>query len=518
MSTKPNVLWIMSDQHSPRISGFAGDPDARTENLDALAARSAQFDNAVTASPCCTPSRMTILTAKEPHRASAWFNHWPIFPEHTTWPAHLANHGYTTGLVGKMHIGGKDQMVGFQHRPYGDIRHGVSHQAEPIDLFPGYAHMESAGATEIPESLLQDAVVSKEALSFILEQESESPETPWFVCASYTRPHYPLTSPGRYYRRYKDKLPPADLAPDHKNRLEPYALTCYMSEMAGDDNDFVLSPELNQHAREGYYGALDYVDDCIGELLDGLEDAGLLDNTIVIYTTDHGEMGGAHGLWGKIVYYDESIRVPMLISGPGVRSGRVDQPISQMDLFPTTCGLLDIPIPEGLDGVDFSGVLADPDGAPSPREFAPSSYYLYGSPIGPIADAPPEDTPNRAMRAIRDKDWTYVEIEGGQPLLFDRSNDPDEEVNLAAQPEHAERARKMRGQLFEGFSWEQVHAQLEIDRKRVPEFASGLKPSTPNQYMLRDGRTFDAEESLYGARWLYMPPEGRAGIIPQRYG
>src|SRR5689334_14919768 len=142
---RPNILLIITDQHTPKVTGFAGDRDVRTEHLDALAARSVIFDAAVCASPVCTPSRMCMLTAKEVHRCAAWNNHWAIFPEHQTWPRHFSEHGYRTCLVGKMHFGGKDQMQGFQFRPYGDMRHGGGHQPEPIDLFPGYAHAESAG-------------------------------------------------------------------------------------------------------------------------------------------------------------------------------------------------------------------------------------------------------------------------------------------------------------------------------------------------------------------------------------
>jgi len=159
---RPNILWLLTDQHSPRISGFAGDSVVRTQNLDALAKRSVQFDSAVCASPVCTPSRISMLTGKEPHRCSGWNNHWPIFPEHLTWPGHFAENGYRTCLVGKMHLGGRNQMAGFQHRPYGDLRHGVGHQPEPMRFFPGYPFVRSAGATEIPESLLQDVVVSRE--------------------------------------------------------------------------------------------------------------------------------------------------------------------------------------------------------------------------------------------------------------------------------------------------------------------------------------------------------------------
>ena len=513
--TRPNILLILTDQHSPRVAGFAGDEVVRTQHLDALAQRSVQCDTAICASPVCTPSRMCMLTGKEPHRCAGWNNHWVIFSEHITWPAHFAANGYRSCLVGKMHFGGRDQMQGFAHRPYGDLRHGLGHQPDPIDYFPAYAGPSGAGVTEIPESLLQDVVVTRESLAFLLEQQDRHPHEPWFVCASYSRPHSPFTAPGRYIRRYRDKLPALNVPTDHENRLEPFA-----RRMAQTETGQALSGEQTQRAREAYYACVDFVDDCIGELLNGLESAGMLENTIVIYTSDHGEMAGAHGLWGKVVYFEPSVGVPLLISGPEVCQGhhRVQHPISLMDLFPTTCTLAGLPVPEGLDGVDCSALLVNPlNGAPA-REFAPSSYYAYGIRALGAAGKAADDAPCSAMRLLRTERWKYVEVEGGAPLLFDLANDPEENVNLADREAQRERCRHMREALFTGFSWEQVHRQLADDRQRLAHLLSGQKPSTPNQYMLEDGRIFDAEGDLYGARWLYVPPLPGGGIIPQQFG
>ena len=504
----------MTDQHAPQVAGFAGDTVVRTPHLDRLAEQAIQFDTASCASPVCTPSRMCMLTGREAHRCGAWNNHWVIFPEQPTWPEHFANHGYRTCLVGKMHFGGRDQMQGFQVRPYGDLRHGLGHQPDPIAFFPTYAGPTGAGITEIPESLLQENVVTREALAFLLEHHDREPGIPWLACASYTRPHSPFTAPGRYIRRYRDQVPAIDVPPGHRRQLDPFV----QAVSAGETGD-ALTEEQSLRAREAYYACVDFVDDCIGELLTGLDGAGLLDNTVVIYTSDHGEMAGVHGLWGKVVYYEPSVGVPLLMRGPGIRDGRhrVRHPISLMDLFPTTCGLAGLPVPDGLDGVDFSEVLAAPESAPPPRDYAPSAYYAYGVRVRGGLHTP-EHEPHRAMRLVRDSDWKYVEIEGGEPLLFDMVHDAGEQTNLAADPAQAERCAAMRQALFRGFSWEQVHEQLAADRERLPDLLSGRKPTTPNQYRLSDGREFDAEGGLYDARWLYVPPLPGGGLIPQQFG
>ena len=118
MAAKPNILFLMTDEHNRDVAGYAGDKTVRTENLDKLASQSVQFRNASCAYPVCTPSRMCMLTGLEAHNCGAWSNHWVLFPEHVTWPAHFAAHGYKTCLVGKMHFGGKNQMNGFQVRPW----------------------------------------------------------------------------------------------------------------------------------------------------------------------------------------------------------------------------------------------------------------------------------------------------------------------------------------------------------------------------------------------------------------
>ena len=511
MPSRPNVLLILTDQHAPRIAGFAGDPIVDTSNLDRLAQRSVWFPNASCASPLCTPSRMCMLTAKEVHRCSAWSNHWVLFPEHVTWPHHFAENGYATCLVGKMHFGGRDQYNGFQRRPYGDHKHALGHQPEPLKLFPAYYGAEGAGQTEIPESLISDVVITRETLSWVLEHRDSQPDQPWLCVAGYTRPHSPFTAPSRYIRKYRDRVPPP-------SPVEPVEqLDEYSQVFARNSGSMRMSADQVVRGREGYYAGVDFVDDCIGELLDGLGKAGALDNTFVIYSSDHGEMAGVHGLWGKGVFHEPSMGVPLLVSGPDIEPGvRENCVVSLMDLFPTTCGLCGLDVPDGLDGVDCSSLLSSSSGSPRPREFAPSAYYRYGVRIN--HGRTPIGQPNSAMRAVRTPDWKYVEIQGGSPLLFDMRNDPHETTNLVDAPECADRCREMREMVFLGFSWDLATERLRDDLERVKQFGSGIKPTSPNQYVLPDGRMFDAEASLYEARWLPVPPNVSGGIIPQQFG
>ncbi|MBT3275052.1 MAG: sulfatase-like hydrolase/transferase, partial [Spirochaetales bacterium] len=350
-------------------------------------------------------------------------------------------------------------------------------------------------------------IVTRETLAFVREIADEESETPWFVCASFGRPHSPLTAPGRYIRRYEGIVPPPAVGKEGAVELETFARRL----------SFDLSDDITLKGLEGYYACVDFVDDCIGELINGLRKDGLLENTIVIYTSDHGEMLGLHGCWGKQLYHEPSSAVPLLISGPGIpEDGCVDKVISLADLFPTACGLAGLPVPPDLDGFDMSGLVRSPASENSPREFAPCGAYRYGVRIN--HNQMDENLPSAAWRSVRDDKWKYVEVEKGAILLFDLETDPLETINLSADPNQKNRCRRMKEWSDRGFSWELVHSRLSKDRERVKEYYSGLLPGTPNQYMLPDGRVFDAEKSLYDARWMPIVPGCTGGIIPQQFG
>jgi choline-sulfatase len=170
MSDRPNILWILSDQHNPHIAGYAGDTLVRTQALDRLASNGTRFDAAYCQAPLCVPSRISMLTGKYIHRIPIWNNGTILRDNHKTVAEHFNEHGYTTALVGKMHLSGPRWMGGFQHRPYGDlrVRDFCFHQPDPVKTWDGrwcnhaVGRFPWAGETEIPESLLTDTVVTRE--------------------------------------------------------------------------------------------------------------------------------------------------------------------------------------------------------------------------------------------------------------------------------------------------------------------------------------------------------------------
>lgn len=512
MGSRPNVLVLMSDQHNPHIAGFSGNRIVRTQNLDRLAREAAVFGAAYCQTPLCTPSRISMWTGLLPYKCAGWKNNMPIFPEHLTMPEHFARHGYVTCGVGKMHVGGDRPMNGFQFRPYGDLKPNrfCGHQPDPIRTARNQewtqhkiGHFPFAGESELPESIIQDNVVTKEALAFILEHHDKHPDQPWFVCASYSHPHHPLTAPGRYFRRYWPDGPNLEPLPEgFPNDIHPHDRW-----MAEDYRFAEFSDDERRRGLAAYYAGVDFVDDCIGDLLQGLEREGLLDNTIIIYTSDHGDMASEHGLWWKRTYYEGSARVPLLIRLAGDRGAQAgnrmtaeaqsagnspdpmpstsDLPVELLDLFPTLCDLCGLPTPEGLDGETLVPLIMGQ--GIRKKDFARSEHIFRME---------------TTFRMIRTPKWKYVEFPEFPPVLFDMASDPGETRNLAESHAHRGIVEELRRRLWEdGESWESLYARRQADIERAQREYPTDDQHCPNQYALRDGSLVDADGMIYN-RWL----------------
>jgi choline-sulfatase len=268
----------------------------------------------------------------------------------------------------------------------------------------------------------------------------------------------------------------------------PESLHPHDRYIVDDFHIYDFSDEIQQKTLAAYYACVNYLDDCIGELLSALERSGLLENTYVIYTSDHGEMAGEHGMWSKRSYYDGSSRVPLVICGPGIPAGRVvTTPVELLDLFPTFCDWAGIPSPEGLDGESLTPLLSG-DAESRKKRWARSEILIPNERI--------------EFRMARDERWKYVEFPAAPPVLFDMLNDPDETTNLLAHTDtqgaaaHDAPLDMLRSIASQGVSWEEVAAVREEETRRRPHFDWG-GPHGPVQYVLRDGRIVDADIFLY---------------------
>jgi len=501
MDQQPNVLLVLTDQHSFRYLGALdaerGGETVDTPALDRLAHSSVTFETTYCPVPLCTPSRYAILTGREAPSAGAWNNASVLSSSSTTLPMTLSDNGYETYLEGKMHFGGTVQFGGFDHRTYGDFTGRAGHQAEPPTQYshpPDYRRLLSeVGATRIPESLLQEKRTAEESLSALKEHRHEQSGQPWFLCASFSRPHWPRTAPERFINRYwPDDVPePAVTSSDTNDH--PLVRACADRTFANE-----LSREETLRARAGYFAAVEYIDEIIGEFIARLEYTGLLENTIVIYTSDHGELAGEHGLWEKRTWHEAATRVPLFIQLPSHRQGEkppstVRTPVSLLDLYPTLCGLMGATPPDDLDGRDLSTAV-ETGSEPPDKPVQVDCFGMFGN-------------ENLHYRMVRDGRYKYVRFRDAPELLFDIEADPLERRNLADSDDTDAPLQRLRQLVTDSLDFDAIDSHRARDERMAREHRLATPNGGPNQYHMPDGRVIDGDTLLYHPHVITDDPE-----------
>lgn len=340
---KPNILLVMADQMTPFMLDVCAGHGAEMKNLRALAERGVQFSNAYTASPVCTPARAALMTGLYMSRTGSYDNGDPFPSFVPTFAHYLTNQGYETILSGKMHFIGADQLHGFRRRLNTDLypsnfiwSYPLLDENDPeamaFDFAPQYQ------AENIGPGWCTELQYDEESHFRALEYLRYPPDSPFMLTVSFTSPHPPYVVPKAYWELYKDAdLPLPDYPEDMKEKysdLDRSFLRWY-----GLDRKPIQDPIHLMAMRRGFCALAHYVDDKLGELLEVLEESGLRENTIVIFTADHGEMLGEKGLIQKRSLYDWSTRIPMVIDVPGLAKGKVDTPVSLLDITATLLGL-----------------------------------------------------------------------------------------------------------------------------------------------------------------------------------
>ena len=487
MRSQPNILFVLSDEHNFRFMGHVneanGGENVETPALDRLAAQGTVYTDAYCQMPLCTPSRLSMLTGMEARAAGAWSNRSVMKPGLPTLPGVFAEAGYETCLVGKMHLGGNRQFVGFRHRPYGDLTGRSIAQRDPLDGQEGLRGRttSSVGVTQVPESLIQDQAIAQETVAFAREHEASNPDQPWFLMASVIRPHFPLTAPRRWIERYR---PDAISEPKVGRTGDAYDHPMSAAMRKGFRADEIEYDEM-MRARAAYFASVSYLDEILSDLLLRLELTGQLENTIIVYTSDHGEMAGEHGLWWKNCWHEASARVPLIVSTPAQRRGEQpareeSTPVGLVDLFPTLCALAGISAPSGLNGTDLT------QGAPDRPIFTDALGGRWGS--------------GNRFRAIRQGRWKYVRFQNALPLFFNLENDPMEQRNLitrGCEGEDADALRRLKRTAEETMDFDAAAEDRKRDQKLAETYALKARPSQKNLYLMPSGRVVNANDALY---------------------
>lgn len=428
----PNILMIIADQLAAQSTSAYGHPIVKTPAMDKLAERGCRFDAAYTPSPICAPARYSFMAGQLCTRIKAYDNA-SEFPSSIPTLAHyLRIMGYRTCLSGKMHFIGPDQLHGFNERLTTDIypadyawTPNWLEAEERIDKW--YHNMDSvkeAGTAATTYQIEFDEEVGFLAQRKIFDFAREN-SNPFAMVVSFIHPHDPYVALPKWWNLYNnEEIDMPELAFE-ASQQDPHSHRLRVDMQADIDPP---TEEQIRNARHAYYANASYVDNWIGCLIDTLEQSGLLDNTIVIVTADHGEMLGERGLWYKMNFFERSVRVPLIIAGPEIVHSQVAQACSLIDLAPT---MLDFassnsnPIPEiasPFDGRSLRPLLqGTPDGD---ADFAISEYCAEST-FHPIY-------------MLRRGKYKYIHCDSDPPMLFDLEKDPDELNNVAAHEEYSQ--------------------------------------------------------------------------------
>jgi choline-sulfatase len=458
-----NVLVLMSDQHRPHALSIDGDAVARTPNLDSLARSATRFDSAYCSNPVCVPSRASLLTGLYTHHHRTWNNTVPWPFETKTAAHHFSRAGYMTGLIGKMHFvdaqtHGFDyrldfndwwQYLGPKARLYADeLGQANSGSGLPQidDLWrdfgdPWKGERERDGreglvavgrVSRIPERDHFESFIARESIRFLRQHAKQQP---FFLISSFLKPHDPFMPAERFaamFRAEEMRLPDTwgkvDLATVPKHIQDSIRVNGPTPELQ--------SPEQSKRRIALYYASLAQMDENIGAVLATLREVGLEQDTIVVYTSDHGEMLGEHGLWQKFVFYEPSVGVPLLVRAQGVSvpGARCGTPVSQVQVLPSLLELCGLPVPGGLDGESFTRDLREPGQTRDTSVYA--EYNLH--------------TP-RPRYMLRRGGYKFCHYPGDIAELYHLTDDPKEMHNLAAGEGHRSVLERMRQQLFDWY-------------------------------------------------------------------
>lgn len=461
---QPNILIVMCDQLSALATSPYGNDDVITPNLDDLADHGTLFENAYCNAPLCAPSRASMMTGRLPATIPVNDNAEELPATVPTFAHCLRRAGYKTILSGKMHFVGPDQMHGFEERLTTDIfpaglqwvqqwkALGDPPRSPDGDTLGFDSQMIlDAGPVTWSTQLDYDEEVHFRALERIRQLSRRNPNrarAPWMICVSYTQPHDPYAPAREYWDRYEGRdihLP--DAAPPG---YEASAWDRWVNAYHGVDKVNILESDVRR-ARRSYYAMVSYIDDKLGELRAELARFGQSENTVVIFLSDHGDMLGEHGMFFKRTFREWSTRIPLIIAGPHVPTGRRDpRPVSLVDLFPTISGLADI----GEIDQSVAQQLAGRD------LFSPGPVHDEARAVAPvIIDYNGEGTIAPTRTVIQDA-YKYVYVDGQDEQLFNLETDPNEWTSLAGEPELQPVLQRLREVATTG--WDPIEVSKDV--------------------------------------------------------
>jgi len=485
---RPNLLYIHSDQHSPQALGCYGDPLAPTPNLDRLAARGSLFRSAYCASPICVASRMAMLTGLHPCQPRVWSNDHCLNSSVPTLAHSLGAAGLSPVLSGRMHSVGPDQPRGYVARFVGDHNPNFLGGRQPGrgqlegTAGPDFASIEISGSGQSGYQV-HDEAATDAALKYLKRHAGDSPEEPFCLTVGYMLPHPPFVARGEDFSRYADRVTLPRIREPFDKVSHPFLR--WWRRRGGIDER--VPDELVLRCRAAYWALVDRLDAEIGRLIEYLDTSGLSDDTLVIYTSDHGEMAGERDFWWKHVFYEPSVRGPLIVSWPRQlpRGAVFDEVVSSQDVTATLLDLMDAPALPGSPGRSLRPLLANPANEPRRWENLAFSEYCNDEAFSPKGGC--------RQRMIRRDRWKLVHYHEQPCQLFDLENDPDELEDLAEDPRHRATIGALQDELLRDWDPEAIRLQMALQRQRIRILADWGKATQPEpviQWPMTDGMNF----------------------------
>lgn len=439
---KPNILLLMTDQQRPDSLGCYGDKTAITPNLDALAENGVVFDNCYVSNPLCCPSRYSICTGRYPHNHGVTLNWRAPHPWETSFGHVLSRNGYNTGAIGKMHFTPWQDRFGFDGRVIAEAKfhdtcdddyerflkkHAFSRKDLHDLTSEEYINNCTAVKSKVPTELHIDSFVGASVCEYL-----DNVDGPFCLFASFLSPHNPYDPPEPYDTMFDNvELPERNMLPGEVDRKPKIAYNYINDRLSRSYKSDEITPEQVRTMKKAYYGLNTLVDDWIGRIISVLKEKGLYENTIIIYTSDHGELLGDHGLFYKQCFYEQSVRAPLIIHAPlYFEPGRSPAMVENIDIFNTICEMGKADPGEGRMGKSLVPMLNNPDERNFHRQAAFSENY-FG-------------------RMVRTGPWKMVYYPGKDiGELYNLDEDPDEQINLWDEMKDSNTVRELKDMLLE---------------------------------------------------------------------
>lgn len=456
---RKNLLIVMTDEHTRKVMGCYGNPHVKTPNMDRLAARGTLFERAYSTSPICIPARAIIATGRYVNETRNWDNAFAYTGAHRSWMHALSDAGWRVESIGKLHFRNEEDDTGFQkqHLPMhvvgatGDVLGCVRDPMPPRPASRKMAEKIGPGTSSYSD---YDVDICELTVSWLKDRAAEGDAAPWALFASFVTPHFPLIAPELFYDMYKDKglMPQKPWPPEAEDH--PW-LAAFRKSFLFDN----FTPETTAIALACYYGLVSFVDDRIGKVLDTLEALGMADDTLVIYTSDHGDNIGERGLWGKSNFFEEAAGIPMIVAGPGMPTGkRSKTPVSLYDIYPTA--------------LDWAGVSDAEEGARPGRSLLPLATAA-DDPDRPVVGEYHAAGAATGTFMVRKGRFKYIHYVDYPPQLFDLDADFEETADLAGDPTHKGVLAELEAELRRAIDPEDADRRAKADQAALVEVHGG---------------------------------------------